>query len=150
MSEALTPTQEVVNAAAPQDTTVKTPLGKSMVMRKLSFLDQTRLIRALGSQGTENGALYNIVETLFMIRSVNGVPVPMPTDEASIDRTIARLGDDVMNTAMMWRHETMLRNMAEIQNVIRAASEEALNAVPDFASQDATEVSETPAAGAAG
>ena len=69
-------------------------LGRKLTLRKLTVLDQARMMRAIGPVQASNDPYRTLVQLAFMVTDIDGVPVPFPTNEAQIDAAIGRLKDE--------------------------------------------------------
>jgi hypothetical protein len=91
--------------------------GRKLTLRKLTVLDQARMLRAIGSRDpkqAQNQPYVQLVECACMVEAIDGVPVVMPNNEAQIDALLGKLGDE--GTAVLFAHRT-----AEIQRVMKEA-----------------------------
>lgn len=88
--------------------------GRSLELRKMTVLDQARMLRAIGPKQAENQPYVQLVECACMVSAIDGVPALMPTTEQTIDALLGRLGDDGIAAVMAKR-------MAEIQSIMEAA-----------------------------
>ena len=70
------------------------------------------MLRAIGPRQAENQPYFQLVECACMADLIDGVPVPMPGNEAQIDAAINRLGDDGMAAIMVHRMEEVQATMA--------------------------------------
>lgn len=77
--------------------------GRKLELRKLNALDQVRMLRAIGAEQAQNQPYVHMVECAFMVAAIDGVPMPLPTSERTIDGAISRLGDDGMSAVMVQR-----------------------------------------------
>lgn len=120
MNENVTsPSQEIVERnPANQRHTIKTADGKSVVVRRLSVLDQTRVIRAMGAEHSSNYLYREMVESAFMVEQVDSIYMARPKNEDQIDKLIGKLGDDVMASIMSWRTREILEAMRAADNAV--------------------------------
>lgn len=68
--------------------------GRRIAWKSPSFLDQVRLLRAIGADQASNETYVGIVNVACSVASIDGVPVPRPTNERQIDAAIGSLGDE--------------------------------------------------------
>jgi hypothetical protein len=68
-------------------------LGRKLVIGKLSVLDQARILKAIGSEQSNNGPFVQIAMASCCIRSVNGIPCPTPRTPSEVEAAIDRMGD---------------------------------------------------------
>jgi hypothetical protein len=95
--------------------------GRKLTLRKLNILDQVRLLRAIGPSQASNQPYYDIVMAAASVSDIDGLPIPMPTNERQIDAAIARIGDEGFAALMVH----MQRQIAEVQAAAEAAADEA-------------------------
>jgi hypothetical protein len=88
--------------------------GRKIGLRKLTVVDQVKILRAIGPRQAENQPYVQVVEVACMAADIDGVPIPFPTNEVQIDAVLTRLGDDGVNSLMAVR-------MAEVRRGIEAA-----------------------------
>ena len=74
--------------------TVTDANGRVIKVRKMTVLDQVRVLRAIGPAQSSNQAYVNIVTMAVSVSEIDGVPCPMPSSEIQIDAAIERIGDD--------------------------------------------------------
>lgn len=117
MTDTMTPSEQIV-AANPANTrvTVKTATGKTLKLRRLSVLDQMKVVRAMGPYHSANHLYREIVESAFMVVSVDNEYPAHPTSQEQIDKLVLRLGDDVMESVIAWR-------TSEISAAMKAAED---------------------------
>lgn len=68
--------------------------GRKLTLRKITVLDQVRLLRAIGPAQSSNEPYVNIVTMAASVSDIGGVPLPFPRNEAQIDAAIERIGDE--------------------------------------------------------
>lgn len=71
--------------------------GRKITLRKLTVVDQARLLRAIGPKQAENQPYVQLVEMACMAADIDGIPLPFPTNETQIDALLGRLGDSAVN-----------------------------------------------------
>lgn len=94
--------------------TVTDAKGRVIGIRKLTVVDQVRMLRAIGPAQSQNEPYVQTVECACMALDIDGVPLPFPRNEAQIDANLTKLGDDGVNALFAVR-------IAEIQAGIAAA-----------------------------
>jgi hypothetical protein len=57
-------------------------------------LDTLRLFKAAGGELSQNDAWLSMAGIAFAVSSIDGVPVPQPTNVAQIENVIEKLGND--------------------------------------------------------
>jgi hypothetical protein len=108
-------------AAAMQTTDITDATGRTLTLRTLSVIDQLRLLRAIGSQNSDNQPYVNMCQAAASVTSIDGVPQPTPTNERQIDAAVIRIGDAGF-AAIMFH---MRRQIAELEAAAEAAAAEA-------------------------
>ena len=97
----MTPTETVLaNATAP--TEVVTDGGRKIVLRQIHALDRLRLFKAAGPVLAQNQPWLGMAALAWCVTAIDGVPVPMPGNDAQIEALIARLGDDGTEAIAAW------------------------------------------------
>ncbi|MBB3175396.1 hypothetical protein FHR90_003251 [Endobacter medicaginis] len=97
MDDEMTPSRSII-ASANETVELKTPSGRRLTYKKLSVLDQIRLMRAMGEHSSNQ--MYALsVQVAASIVAIDGRPLPFPTSEKGIDSAISRLGDEGYATA---------------------------------------------------
>jgi hypothetical protein len=94
--------------------------GRKITLRKLSVLDQARMLRAVGPRQAENQPYFHLVECACMVADIDGVPLLLPGSEQQIDGLLGRLGDEGIAAVMIHR-------VAEVRAAMTAAEDAALN-----------------------
>lgn len=102
--------------------TITDGLGRVLTLRKMGALDQVRMLRAIGAEQSQNAPYVHMVECAFMVASMDGAPLPIPTNERTIDAAISRLGDDGIAAVMVAR----IKEIQATQAAAETASEDAL------------------------
>lgn len=74
--------------------TIKDAKGRVLTLRTINVLQQVRLLRAIGPDQARNQPYVEIVMMAASVDNIDGVPIPMPTNERLIDLAIDRIGDD--------------------------------------------------------
>lgn len=124
MSEFQTPSQAIVaSAASSQVHEFSDVRGRRIKWRAPSFLEQVRMLRAIGAEQSANGPYIRIVQVACSVLSIDGLPVPKPTNERGIDLAIEMLGDEGMEAIAAY----MDKQMADS----KAAAASAVAGVPD-------------------
>ena len=91
----MTPSQQIIAASpASQVHEFTDSRGRFLKWKMPSFLEQVRLLRAIGPEQAQNQPYVEIVNVACSIVSIDGVPEPKPTSERQIDATLERLGDE--------------------------------------------------------
>lgn len=111
------------NGAATIAAVVTDAQGRKITLRKITVLDQVKMLRAIGPRQAENQPYFQLVECACMADMIDGVPLLMPANEAQIDAAISRLGDDGMAAIMVHR-------MEDLQATMKAAEDAAASAPP--------------------
>ncbi len=96
MSETVqTPSQSIV-AQSPTSVvhTITDSRGRRIAWKLPTFLEQVRLLRAIGPDQSTNQPYVEIVTVACSVLSIDGVPEKRPTNEAQIDAILGSLGDE--------------------------------------------------------
>ena len=95
MSETQTPSQSIVSAAANTQVYSFTDSRNRVIKWKApTFLEQVRLLRAIGPAQSNNEPYVNIVNVACSVLSIDGQPMPPVSSERSIDFVLEMLGDE--------------------------------------------------------
>lgn len=68
--------------------------GRKLGLRRLSALDKLRLLKAAGPGLAQNEPWLGMAMLAASVAEIDGVPVPLPGNEAQIEAAVGRLGDD--------------------------------------------------------
>jgi hypothetical protein len=69
-------------------------LGRVLSFRRPTALDTLRLVKAAGSDLSQNDAWLSMAGVAFAVTSIDEVPIPQPTNVAQIENVIEKLGND--------------------------------------------------------
>ena len=130
MSDTMTPSQSIV-AAAPTSVIHEITDSRGRILRwKLpTFLEQVRMIRAIGAEQSSNQVYVQMVTIACSIVSIDGAPQPKPTNEVQIDGIIERLGDEgVAAISAYMRRSAAERSAAEAAAVSNGVPADPLGA----------------------
>ena len=94
----MTPT-EIILSRSTEQRSVTDDLGRIITLRRLTALDTLRLLKAAGPSLAENHAWLDMAAIAFSVVSIEGVPVPMPTNEGQLEAVVQRLSDEGMAAA---------------------------------------------------
>ena len=97
MSET-SPSAQIV-AAATRTVTVTDALGRQLEVKRLIVSERLRFLKAVPADLQANPLWLTTALTVASVVTLDGVPVPMPANEASIERAGDRLGDEGMEAA---------------------------------------------------
>jgi hypothetical protein len=103
--KAPTPTARVVPAAPLH--TVTDANGRQINWSPLSVLQQARLMRAVGSENSNNQAFMGVALLAATVIDIDGVPCPKAQTLAQVDAAIERLGDE--------GYDALVRSMAALR-----------------------------------
>lgn len=78
----------------PDDTKITDRLGRVLALRRLTVLDRLRLFKAAGPVLSENHPWFGMAVLAASVAAIDGVPIPMPTNESQIEAAVSRLGDE--------------------------------------------------------
>ena len=93
MSDALQTASARIIADAGATAEVTDGLGRKLVIGKMSIIDQARLAKAVGSEHSGNESFMQFARAACCVRSVDGVPYPMPKTPSEVEAAIVRMGD---------------------------------------------------------
>lgn len=91
---------------------IKDADGRTIGLRKLTVVDQAKILRAIGPKQSENQPYVQMVEIACMAASIDGIPLPFPMSEQQIDVTLGKLGDAGVNALYGIRLEEMQKGIA--------------------------------------
>ena len=86
-----TPSQKVVKAAS-QTVTVTDAKGRVLALRRLDFLEEFRIVEALGSELSANTTYMGMLNPLLYLAEIDGEPVPIPRNKIQAEALIQRAG----------------------------------------------------------
>ena len=89
----VTPTATIIADSNPIRT-ITDKRGRQISWRRMSVLDQARMMRAVGSENSANSAFCTIAMVAQMVTEIDGIPNPPARNLMQIDAAIDRLGDD--------------------------------------------------------
>jgi hypothetical protein len=92
MSGTDTPSARLIAAAA-ETMSVVDAEARTLVLRRLGALDKLRLFKAVGSLLSQNEPYLGMAMLACSVASIDGVPIPPPTNEAQVESLVSRLGD---------------------------------------------------------
>jgi hypothetical protein len=138
MSDALTPSQQIVAAAAPKTEVLTDARGRKIGVRELTGLDQLRMLRAIGPGQSGNTDYGYMVECIMMVADIDGVPLVQPKNEQKIDAAMERIGDEGMAAVMLWRTQRIRAAMKAAEEAADAARAEGAPPAPDPLAQSAS------------
>ena len=93
--------------------------GRKIALRKLTVLDQGKLLRAVGADNARNQPYVEIVTMSASVLSIDGVPAMIPTNERQIDAVIDRIGDEGFAALML----NMKREIEAVEAAALAAAD---------------------------
>ena len=88
----MTPSETVLAAGGGPDD-VAAADGRRITLRRLNALDRLRLFKAAGPVLAHNQPWLGMAALAWCVTAIDGVPVPVPGNEAQIEALIGRLGD---------------------------------------------------------
>jgi len=100
------------------DNVVTDAMGRKLTVRKLSVLDQVRLLRAIGGGQSSNEPYVNIVTMAASVKQIDDFPIPEITNERQIDFAIGKIGDEGFAALMV----DMNKRVAEVMAAAEAAN----------------------------
>lgn len=75
--------------------------GRKLHLRKLTVMDQVRLLRAIGPAQSSNRPYVDLVTMASGVAQIDEVPCIIPTNERQIDAAIERIGDEGFSALMV-------------------------------------------------
>ncbi len=97
MSET-SPSARIVSAAA-RSVTVTDSLGRQIEVKRLIVSERLRFLKAVPSDLQGNPLWLTNALAIASVIGMDGIPCPMPVDEASIERAGDKLGDEGLEAA---------------------------------------------------
>ena len=89
----MTPSQSILQASVKTDAIVD-KRGRKIVVRRPTALDTLRLFKAAGPVLAQNEPWLSMAVLAFSVLEIDGIPIPVPSNESQIENMIDRLGDD--------------------------------------------------------
>ncbi len=68
--------------------------GRKIQMRRVGVLEQLRLYKALGPELSLNDPYMDLAIIAASVAMIDGIPVPFPANEASLEALLDKLGSD--------------------------------------------------------
>ncbi|MHB1303032.1 MAG: hypothetical protein ACYCZB_06100 [Acidiphilium sp.] len=81
--------------------TVQDQRGRMLALRPLTMLDRLRLFKALGAELAMNDAYLGVAALAASVTAIDGVPLPFPATEATVENAVERLGEDGIEAAAL-------------------------------------------------
>ncbi len=72
---------------------VRDELGRTLTVRRIDALGRLRLLKAAGSELSQNDAWLNMAALAVSVVEVDGTPRPTPLNERQVEAAVAELGD---------------------------------------------------------
>lgn len=85
-----------------KDETIRDTLGRSIVMRPLDFKGRHRLFKVVGRAAQGNEAFLADCMMFASVVSIDGTPVPPPTERSDVEPIIDALGEAGGNAVQDW------------------------------------------------
>jgi hypothetical protein len=86
------PSAQII-AAASAELSARDDAGRLLSLRRLGALERLRLFKAIGAALSENPPYLGMAMLAFSVTAIDGVPVPLPGNEAQLEALVQRLGD---------------------------------------------------------
>jgi hypothetical protein len=86
-----TPSQEVVKASK-ELIYVTDSKGRKLGLRRLDFLEEFRIMEAVGSETASNTTYMGMLNPLLYLAEIDGNPVEIPRNKMQVDGLITRAG----------------------------------------------------------
>lgn len=106
-----TPSAQIV-ANANRTATVTDSLGRTIEVKRLIVSERLRFLKAVPGQLQANPLWMTNALSIASVITLNGIPVPMPTSEAGIERAGDVLGDEGLDAAQS-ALETLMASKAQ-------------------------------------
>ena len=92
--------------------------GRRLIVRRPTALDTLRLFKAAGPVLSQNESWLAMASLASTVTEIDGVPVPLPTNESQIEALVDRLGDDGLEAiaASVDLHETSTDTETQVGN----------------------------------
>jgi hypothetical protein len=90
---------EIIMSRSTEHRSVTDGLGRIIHLRRLTAIDTLRLLKVAGPALSENHVWLDMAAIAYSVVSIDGVPIPLPANEAQIEAVVQRLGDDGMTAA---------------------------------------------------
>lgn len=122
MSETQTSPSAQIVAAAARSTTVTDAIGRSLEVKRLIVSERLRFLKAVPAELQANPLWLTTALTVASVATMDGVPCPMPINEAAIERAGDRLGDEGME-AVQAALETLMMKPQTPKEALATAGE---------------------------
>lgn len=116
--------QEAAKPAAPTKETVTDSKGRVITLRQLDPLQQSRLVRAVGSEAAENSAYMNAFALpAAMVEFIDTDPYALPQSIRQVDSVLQALGNEGMAAinqhlyAKVEKIRTMIEEQGDSENL---------------------------------
>ena len=104
--------------------------GRVLTYRNLTILDQARIMRAIGAEQSKNEPYVQLVQAACSVNEIDGIPVPMPTNERAIDACIGRIGDEGFAAIVAYMNREMERMKEAAAAALESGEEKPANPLP--------------------
>lgn len=91
-----TPSQQIVKAAN-QPSTVTDAKGRAIGVKKMNPLDRLKLFEVIGGDNSKNEQYVGYAALAFLVTSIDGDPVPRPSNKLQLEALVQRLDDEGMD-----------------------------------------------------
>lgn len=89
------PSQRIINDAK-RTVDIKDGQGRIFTLQKFDYLDQTRLVAAIGEERAQNKVYLGMVMPILFVKAIDGMPIPKIFTLNEIDALLIRLGETGM------------------------------------------------------
>jgi hypothetical protein len=89
--------------------------GRTLVIHRPTALDTLRLFKAAGPNLAQNEAWLAMAGLACAVREIDGIPSPMPVNEAQIEALVSKLGDVGLEAIAALLDANELSESVEIQ-----------------------------------
>lgn len=91
-----TPSQSLIKAAN-QPATLTDGKGRAIGVKKMNPLDRLRLFEVIGAENSKNEQYVGYAALAFLVTSIDGEPVPRPSNKIQLEALVQRLDDEGMD-----------------------------------------------------
>ncbi len=68
--------------------------GRTISLRRVGVVEQLRLFKVVGPELSENRAYIGLARVAASVAEIEGIPIPFPSSEVSIEAVLERLGEE--------------------------------------------------------
>ena len=113
-----TPSEQVINAAS-QIHYVTDSKGRKLGLKQPDFLDEFRIVEAVGGQTAENTTYMAMLNPLLFVVEIDGHPVLFPASKAEAELLIKRVGREGFTAVLKGITKHFALDQAELDDKIK-------------------------------